>query len=164
MARYTGDDGLKRKSLLLVSGFWAVSRHFNYLPELTSIFMVAVPAQFTHFYPYFFTVFLAILLVREGETCPVALLPVRLTSQLAACFYPHRRTVLIVMKCAAPRSTASTGKSTRTASLLCSSLESTENRNIATVVHGFAWQVAARAGAGLIAGCASMYGPLISLH
>lgn len=86
MARYTGDDGLKRKSLLLVSGFWAVSRHFNYLPELTSIFMVAVPAQFTHFYPYFFTVFLAILLVRKGETCPVALLP-RTVDLTASCLF-----------------------------------------------------------------------------
>jgi len=55
----------KRESLLLVSGFWAVSRHFNYLAEIALAFCWSAPALFTHIYPYCYVIFLTILLVHR---------------------------------------------------------------------------------------------------
>lgn len=60
-------------SLLLVSGWWGVSRHFHYLPEILGTFFWTVPALFTHYLPYFYLTFLSILLVdriyRQEKRC-----------------------------------------------------------------------------------------------
>ena len=56
----------KKKSLLLVSGWWGVSRHFHYIPEVMGAFFWTVPALFDNFLPYFYVIFLAILLTERA--------------------------------------------------------------------------------------------------
>ena len=72
-APYTTADGQKRESLLLASGWWGVARHFHYVPELALAFFWTVPAGFSHFLPWFYWVFLTILLfdraVRDDKRC-----------------------------------------------------------------------------------------------
>ncbi|MES2503392.1 MAG: 7-dehydrocholesterol reductase [Myxococcota bacterium] len=62
-----------KTSLLLASGWWSVSRHFHYLPEITGTFLWTVPALFTHYLPYFYLTFLTILLLdrvyRQEKRC-----------------------------------------------------------------------------------------------
>jgi 7-dehydrocholesterol reductase len=62
-ADYLTLQGEKRKALLLVSGWWGLARHFHYFPEILAAFFWSVPALFDHFIPYFYLVFLTILLV-----------------------------------------------------------------------------------------------------
>lgn len=62
IAHYEIEGGIKKESLLLASGFWGISRHFHYIPELIGAFFWALPALFTNFYPYFYVCFLTILL------------------------------------------------------------------------------------------------------
>ena len=72
-ASYVSDKGEKKESLLLASGFWGISRHFHYIPEILAAFCWSVPALFDNFMPYFYVVFLTILLthraVRDEERC-----------------------------------------------------------------------------------------------
>ena len=72
-AKYQLVTGEVRESLLLVSGFWGVSRHFHYIPEITLAFMWTVPALFTHALPYSYVIFLTILLshrsIRDEGKC-----------------------------------------------------------------------------------------------
>lgn len=72
-AEYTTKDGTVRKSLLLVDGYWAWSRHFHYLPEIAAALLWTVPVQVTHFIPYVYVTFLTILLLdrawRDDERC-----------------------------------------------------------------------------------------------
>ena len=72
-ARYKPADGVERESLLLVSGWWGVARHFHYVPELMLAAAWTVPAGFTHFLPWFYWMFLFILLMdrarRDEQRC-----------------------------------------------------------------------------------------------
>jgi 7-dehydrocholesterol reductase len=72
-ARYVTADGRQHESLLLASGWWGVARHFHYVPEITLALAWSLPAGFTHFLPYFYVVFLTILLVdraaRDDKRC-----------------------------------------------------------------------------------------------
>jgi len=72
-AKYTNNAGKPAESLLLVSGWWGIARHFHYLPEMGAAFLWSVPALFTHFAPYFYVTFLSILLVdrafRDDKRC-----------------------------------------------------------------------------------------------
>jgi 7-dehydrocholesterol reductase len=72
-ARYATADGAQHESLLLASGWWGVARHFHYVPEITLALAWSLPAGFTHFVPYFYVVFLAILLTdratRDDRRC-----------------------------------------------------------------------------------------------
>jgi 7-dehydrocholesterol reductase len=72
-ARYTTTDGETRENLLLVSGYWGLARHFHYVPELTLALCWALPAGTRAFLPYFYFVFLTILLVdranRDDQRC-----------------------------------------------------------------------------------------------
>jgi len=61
-AQYITDDGEKRESLLLASGWWGLSRHFHYIPEIGASFFWSVPALFGSFMPYLYVVYLSILL------------------------------------------------------------------------------------------------------
>jgi 7-dehydrocholesterol reductase len=63
LASYTTQLGEKRESLLLASGWWGLARHFHYLPEIIAAFCWSVPALFGNFMPYFYVVFLTILLL-----------------------------------------------------------------------------------------------------
>ena len=67
-AKYTTESGVTKSSLLLVSGWWSVSRHFHYLPELAAAFFWSLPAGFTHFMPYFYLAFLTPLLFDRGAS------------------------------------------------------------------------------------------------
>lgn len=75
VAEYTcGTSGEAKKSLLLVDGWWKVSRHFHYIPEILGSFFWSLPALNTAFVgPYFYVVFLTILLVdrafRDDDRC-----------------------------------------------------------------------------------------------
>eukprot|EP01084_Bolivina_argentea_P056196 102887_1 len=42
-ATYVSDNGKNKKSILLVSGYWGVARHFHYIPELIFAFMICIP-------------------------------------------------------------------------------------------------------------------------
>ena len=54
------------ESLLLVSGFWGLARHFHYVPELTATFVWTLPVLFEHALPWFYLVFLAAVLVERA--------------------------------------------------------------------------------------------------
>ena len=67
-ARYRTSDGEERHNLLLASGWWGLARHFHYVPEITLSLAWTLPAGFTHALPYFYVVYLSILLVdRSGR-------------------------------------------------------------------------------------------------
>lgn len=72
-AKYTTSDNVQRESLLLTSGFWGLSRHFNYVPELSLALFWTLPATFNHILPYLYFFFLTGLLIhrlfRDEERC-----------------------------------------------------------------------------------------------
>ncbi|MBX7067620.1 MAG: 7-dehydrocholesterol reductase [Parachlamydiales bacterium] len=61
-ATYETQSGEKKQTILLASGWWGLSRHFHYIPELMAAFFWSLPALFSNFYPYFYVIFLSILL------------------------------------------------------------------------------------------------------
>lgn len=61
-ATYTTGDGVKRESLLLASGWWGVSRHANYVFEITLALCWSLSALGTAILPYSYVIFLTILL------------------------------------------------------------------------------------------------------
>lgn len=64
-ASFQLDDGQHRQSLLLVSGFWGIGRHFHYLPELALAFIWTVPVLFENLLPYSYFIVLCILLIHR---------------------------------------------------------------------------------------------------
>lgn len=72
-ATYQTETGETKQSLLLASGWWGLSRHFHYLPEIAAAFFWALPALFVNFLPYFYVVFLTLLLLdrsfRHDKRC-----------------------------------------------------------------------------------------------
>lgn len=74
VAEYTTDSGETKKSLLLLDGWWKVSRHFHYMPEILSSLCWGLPALNSGLVgPYFYTFFLTILLIdrafRDDDRC-----------------------------------------------------------------------------------------------
>ena len=73
VAKYTPQNGKQKTSLLLLSGYWGISRHFHYLPEILLSIFWCIPAGFDHFLPHFYYIFLTILLmdrsVRDEGRC-----------------------------------------------------------------------------------------------
>lgn len=71
--KYHTQSGEEKESLLLVSGWWGVARHFHYIPEIAAAFLWSVPALFDSFVPYFYVFMLVILLthrsVRDDKRC-----------------------------------------------------------------------------------------------
>ena len=65
-AHYTDQHGKKKQSVLLVSGWWGVSRHFHYLLEVSLAFFWTLPVLFSHFLPWFYVIFLTLLLVHRS--------------------------------------------------------------------------------------------------
>ncbi len=51
------------------AGWWGLSRHFHYVPEITAAFLWTVPGGFTHLLPYFYVVFLTLLLTVSVTSC-----------------------------------------------------------------------------------------------
>lgn len=74
-AQYTDHHGKTKNSLLLTSGWWGVSRHFHYLLEIGLAFFWTLPVLFLHFLPWFYVIFLTILLVhrsyRDEKRCAI---------------------------------------------------------------------------------------------
>lgn len=72
-ANYKTECGKEKQSLLLASGWWGISRHFHYLPEILGTFLWSMPALFTHYMPYFYLTFLILLLMdrsyRQEKRC-----------------------------------------------------------------------------------------------
>ena len=72
-AKYETIEGESKTSLLLASGWWSISRHFHYLPEIAASFFWTLPAGFDKVVPYSYVIFLTILLfdrsVRDDRRC-----------------------------------------------------------------------------------------------
>ena len=72
-ASYTTEDGEQRTSLLLASGYWGISRHFNYIAELALAAAWILPAGFGLLLPWCYVIFLTILLTdrarRDEKRC-----------------------------------------------------------------------------------------------
>lgn len=72
-ANYETEVGEKKQTILLASGWWGLSRHFHYIPEILGAFFWSLPALFDNFYPYFYVIFLTILLTdrafRHDKRC-----------------------------------------------------------------------------------------------
>ncbi|KAJ1930006.1 hypothetical protein IWQ60_000670 [Tieghemiomyces parasiticus] len=72
-ARYTTGDGKTHQSLLLTSGFWGISRHFNYVGDLCMCFAFCALCSFDYLLPHFYFLYMTILLVhriqRDGARC-----------------------------------------------------------------------------------------------
>jgi 7-dehydrocholesterol reductase len=62
IGRYTTARGEQKQNLLLASGWWGLSRHFHYVPELLGAFCWTVPVLFENVLPYFYLIFLTVLL------------------------------------------------------------------------------------------------------
>jgi 7-dehydrocholesterol reductase len=73
VAHYTTETGDQKQSILLTSGWWGVARHFHYVPEILASFFWSLPALFYNFPPYFYTVYLTLLLLdratRDDQRC-----------------------------------------------------------------------------------------------
>ena len=67
VASYKTESGAIKQNLLLSSGWWGITRHFHYLPEIAGAFFWSVPALFTNFSPYFYVCFLTILLLDRAS-------------------------------------------------------------------------------------------------
>jgi len=65
-APYVTATGECKQSLLLCSGFWGISRHFHYLPELAAALAWTLPCGPSAL-PYFYVAFLTILLVHRAH-------------------------------------------------------------------------------------------------
>jgi len=63
VAPYTTCDGRSHQSTLLTSGFWGLARHFNYFGDLLISFAYCACCGFEYFLPYFYFVYMMLLLV-----------------------------------------------------------------------------------------------------
>lgn len=72
-AKYRLLNGKESESILLASGYWGISRHFHYIPELLLAFFWTCPCGFAYFLPYTYLIILFILLMhrahRDDQKC-----------------------------------------------------------------------------------------------
>lgn len=70
---FSTSDGKVHGSLLLTSGYWGISRHFNYVGDLLLSLAMCMTCGVGFILPYFYIVYMAILLVqrieRDHERC-----------------------------------------------------------------------------------------------
>lgn len=64
---YKSTDGKTNHSLLLISGFWGLARHCNYTGDLLLSAMMCAATGARHLLPYFYLLFMAILLIHRVE-------------------------------------------------------------------------------------------------
>ncbi len=73
IARYRTETGEAKQNILLCSGWWGLARHFHYIPEILGALCWSLPALFDNFLPYFYVIFLTILLsnraYRDDKRC-----------------------------------------------------------------------------------------------
>ncbi|KAH6568282.1 hypothetical protein BASA50_010527 [Batrachochytrium salamandrivorans] len=60
-------DGKVHRSILLVSGYWGISRHFNYVGDLLISLAMCMTCGFDSILPYFYIVYMSILLMQRIE-------------------------------------------------------------------------------------------------
>lgn len=65
-AKYQLENGEERESILLASGWWGMSRHFHYIPEIMLAFFWSVPALFGNVMPYSYVIWLVLLLTHRS--------------------------------------------------------------------------------------------------
>lgn len=72
-AKYTTANGTEKKTQLLLSGYWKVARHMNYVFELLAGLSWNLPGLNLGITPFFYNIFLTILLIhriyRDEEKC-----------------------------------------------------------------------------------------------
>lgn len=72
-AEYSSGDGKTNKSLLLASGYWGLSRHFHYVPEILAACFWTLPGGFSSTLQWFYVIFLVCLLTdrafRDDARC-----------------------------------------------------------------------------------------------
>jgi len=66
-AKYTTEKGETKENILLVDGWWAVATHSHYLGEIFGALCWSIPGLFSHFMPYFYVVYLTILLCHRAS-------------------------------------------------------------------------------------------------
>jgi 7-dehydrocholesterol reductase len=66
-ATYKTADGRVHQSNLLTSGLWGVARHFNYFGDLCIAFSFCAACGFVHLYPFFYFIYMTILLLGRVE-------------------------------------------------------------------------------------------------
>jgi len=66
-AKFLTEKGETKENILLVDGWWKVSRHAHYLGEIIGALCWSLPGGFTHFMPYFYVVFLTLLLSHRAS-------------------------------------------------------------------------------------------------
>lgn len=64
--KYKTEKGEVRSTILLVDGWWSVSRHFHYVPEILAALMWSIPGGFKSVMPYSYVMFLTVLLFDRG--------------------------------------------------------------------------------------------------
>lgn len=65
-AKYYHSSGKPKSSLLLVSGFWSLSRHANYIFEILIGLCWALPSGASSIVPYLYVLFLVVLLLHRS--------------------------------------------------------------------------------------------------
>ncbi len=65
-ATYMSGDGMVHDTKILCSGFWGLSRHFNYLGDLMMCFAFCAACGVKHLLPHFYLLYMTILLVQRG--------------------------------------------------------------------------------------------------
>eukprot|EP01121_Diplochlamys_sp_Union-15-3_P017616 TRINITY_DN6239_c0_g1_i1.p1 TRINITY_DN6239_c0_g1~~TRINITY_DN6239_c0_g1_i1.p1 ORF type:complete len:463 (-),score=42.21 TRINITY_DN6239_c0_g1_i1:22-1410(-) len=63
--KFKTGDGKIRTSILLTSGFWGLSRHFNYVGDLIISLAYCLACGFEHLLPYFYIIYMTCLLVHR---------------------------------------------------------------------------------------------------
>merc|ERR1711991_295697 len=73
VAKYKTNDGNEHTSILSISGYNGIARHFHYLPDIINLFLYCSPAGFNCMLPYMYFIYLTILLLdrtyRIDERC-----------------------------------------------------------------------------------------------
>lgn len=65
-AKYQLENGDMKESILLASGWWGLSRHFHYIPEIMLSFFWSAPALFGNLMPYTYLISLTIILTHRS--------------------------------------------------------------------------------------------------
>ena len=60
--QFNTTDGKVHKSLLLTSGYWGISRHFNYVGDLLLSLAMCMTCGSGYLLPYFYIIYMGILL------------------------------------------------------------------------------------------------------
>ncbi|KAJ6536299.1 ergosterol biosynthesis ERG4/ERG24 [Mycena capillaripes] len=72
-AHYTTSNGDSHTSLLLCSGFWGITRHFNYIGDLILVFAMCAPCGTRDVFPWTYFVYMIALLIhrsiRDEDRC-----------------------------------------------------------------------------------------------